>query len=88
MAGLLQQYPNVPALGCPYDTGNETFGLDPTYKQAASLWSDASFIARRRHFIRSNNQHGQQKVWTYNWEGNGPNGTAPYMGGKPTRFVS
>jgi hypothetical protein len=34
---LLQLYPNVPALGSPYNTGNETFGLNSVFKQAAAI---------------------------------------------------
>jgi len=34
---LVELYPNVPALGSPYDTGNETFGLSSVYKQAAAI---------------------------------------------------
>ena len=34
---LLQLYPNVPALGSPYNTGNETFGLSSVFKQAAAI---------------------------------------------------
>ena len=34
---LLQLYPNLPALGSPYNTGNETFGLSSVFKQAAAI---------------------------------------------------
>lgn len=34
---LLQLYPNVPALGSPYNTGNETFGFNSVYKQGAAI---------------------------------------------------
>ena len=34
---LLQLYPNVPALGSPYNTGNKTFGLNSVFKQAAAI---------------------------------------------------
>jgi hypothetical protein len=34
---ILELYPNVPALGSPYNTGNETFGLSSVYKQAAAI---------------------------------------------------
>jgi len=34
---LLLLYPNIPALGCPFGTGNDTFGLSPGYKEAAAL---------------------------------------------------
>ena len=34
---LLTLYPDVPALGSPYNTGNETFGLDSNHKRAAAI---------------------------------------------------
>lgn len=34
---LLQLYPDVPALGSPFNTGNETFGLSSQFKRAAAL---------------------------------------------------
>ncbi len=34
---LLELYPDVPALGSPFNTGNETFGLSSQYKRAAAL---------------------------------------------------
>ncbi|KAF5319137.1 hypothetical protein D9758_018624 [Tetrapyrgos nigripes] len=32
----LALYPNIPSLGSPFNTGNETFGLDPEYKRSAA----------------------------------------------------
>ena len=34
---LLKLYPDVPALGSPYNTGNETFGLDSQFKRLAAI---------------------------------------------------
>lgn len=34
---LLKLYPDDPALGCPFGTGNDTFGYSPEYKRAAAL---------------------------------------------------
>lgn len=34
---LLELYPDVPALGSPYGTGNNTFGLDSQYKRTAAI---------------------------------------------------
>ncbi|KAG6917479.1 hypothetical protein DXG01_002342 [Tephrocybe rancida] len=34
---LLKLYPDIPALGSPFNTGNETFGLSRVFKQAAAL---------------------------------------------------
>ena len=34
---LLELYPDIPALGSPYNTGNETFDLPTGYKRAAAI---------------------------------------------------
>ena len=53
VARLLELYPDVPALGSPYGTGNETFGLSSQYKRASAIAGDASFQATRRQWIRA-----------------------------------
>jgi carboxylesterase type B len=40
---LLQLYPDVPALGSPFNTGNDTFGLSPEFKRASALSTTSSF---------------------------------------------
>ncbi|KAF5365094.1 hypothetical protein D9758_010971 [Tetrapyrgos nigripes] len=47
----LALYPNIPSLGSPFDTGNETFGLDPEYKRSAAVSTDKKFQAERRFHI-------------------------------------
>ncbi|KIJ52826.1 hypothetical protein M422DRAFT_155801, partial [Sphaerobolus stellatus SS14] len=43
---LLALYPvGDPALGSPFNTGNETFGLSPVYKPASAIFGDLSFTA-------------------------------------------
>jgi hypothetical protein len=34
---ILLLYPDDPALGSPFNTGNETFGLSPEFKRAAAI---------------------------------------------------
>jgi acetylcholinesterase len=34
---LLELYPDIPALGSPFNTVNDTFGLSPGFKRAAAL---------------------------------------------------
>ena len=34
---ILRLYPNTPALGSPFGTGDETFGLSSVYKQTAAI---------------------------------------------------
>ncbi|KAJ7448264.1 esterase 1 [Mycena galericulata] len=45
---LLKLYPDIPALGSPYNTGNNTFGLGPEYKRTAAIFGDLDFQSQRR----------------------------------------
>lgn len=65
---LTQLYPDVPALGSPFDTGNETFGYASNYKQASAILGDANFQANRRFFLQQANAHGLNQTWTYQFE--------------------
>ncbi|TFY71898.1 hypothetical protein EVG20_g1117 [Dentipellis fragilis] len=47
---LLSLYPEDPAAGSPFFTGNNTFGLSPSYKRATSLVTDLTFLALRRFY--------------------------------------
>lgn len=76
---VLAAYPNVTALGSPYGTGNETFGLDPIFKQAASIVGDEAFQSRRRYFIRQANKFNFTRTWSYEFRGETP-GAPPYTG--------
>ena len=50
---LLELYPDDPALGCPFGTGNETFGLSSQYKRSAAMVGDFKFHATRRAWVRA-----------------------------------
>ena len=50
---LLALYPDDPALGSPFGTGNETFGLSPEYKRLASIVGDTQFQAPRRAWVNA-----------------------------------
>ncbi|KAK7040280.1 hypothetical protein VNI00_009747 [Paramarasmius palmivorus] len=50
---LLQLYPDVPALGSPYNTGNETFGLSSQYKRSAAITGDLMFHSVRRLWTKA-----------------------------------
>ncbi|KAJ7766333.1 extracellular triacylglycerol lipase precursor [Mycena maculata] len=50
---ILELYPDIPALGSPFGTGNETFGLSPQYKRAAAIDTDLSFLSQRRLWIET-----------------------------------
>ncbi|KAJ2916220.1 hypothetical protein MD484_g4210, partial [Candolleomyces efflorescens] len=45
---ILELYPADPAVGSPYGTGDELFGLPVSYKRHASILGDISFDAPRR----------------------------------------
>ncbi|KAL0580035.1 hypothetical protein V5O48_001969 [Marasmius crinis-equi] len=45
---LLQLYPDDPALGSPFNTGTETFGLSSQFKRANALTGDLMFHSVRR----------------------------------------
>ncbi|KXN81464.1 Lipase 2 [Leucoagaricus sp. SymC.cos] len=40
---ILQLYPDIPALGSPFNTGNNTFGLLTQFKHAAAILGDTAF---------------------------------------------
>ncbi|CAK5278299.1 unnamed protein product [Mycena citricolor] len=50
---LLKLYPDVPALGSPYGTGNNTFGLGSQFKRAAAIDGDLDFHSQRRLWIEA-----------------------------------
>ncbi|KAJ6552243.1 esterase 1, partial [Mycena vulgaris] len=50
---LLQLYPDIPALGSPFNTGNETFGLSTQYKRTAAIAGDLEFHSQRRVWIET-----------------------------------
>ncbi|KAF9545226.1 esterase 1 [Agrocybe pediades] len=44
---ILELYPDDPAVGSPFNTGNETFGM-PGFKRAAAIFGDHAFQSQRR----------------------------------------
>ncbi|KAJ8461814.1 hypothetical protein ONZ45_g18166 [Pleurotus djamor] len=56
--GLLELYPDIPALGAPHRTGNETFGLSPQYKRASVILGDLIFDSQRRNWTNLASQAG------------------------------
>ncbi|PPQ80788.1 hypothetical protein CVT26_015203 [Gymnopilus dilepis] len=55
---LLALYPDDPALGSPFNTGNQTFGLPSNYKRAAAIQGDVAFQSQRRNWIRTATRAG------------------------------
>nr|GAT56713.1 predicted protein [Mycena chlorophos] len=56
--GLLALYPDDPALGAPFGTGNEMFGLSPVFKRTAAILTDLMFLALRRQTVSALNLAG------------------------------
>ncbi|ESK81105.1 extracellular triacylglycerol lipase precursor [Moniliophthora roreri MCA 2997] len=50
---VLKLYPDIPALGSPFNTGNETFGLSTTYKRLSAIYNDMMFHFPRRSWTRT-----------------------------------
>ncbi|KAF5335023.1 hypothetical protein D9758_016192 [Tetrapyrgos nigripes] len=55
---IVALYPEDPALGSPFNTGSETFGLVPGYKRAAALNGDIAFQSQRRFWIQTASNAG------------------------------
>ncbi|KAF8212696.1 esterase 1 [Mycena galopus ATCC 62051] len=51
--GLLLLYPDDPAFGSPYNTGNNTFGLNSQFKRAAAIDGDVAFHSQRRFWMET-----------------------------------
>ena len=64
--GLINMYPDDPIQGSPFDTGNDTFGLSPSFKKLAAMLNDVMFQSSRRWFLDSAVKQGMgDKVWSY-----------------------
>ncbi|KAJ6525277.1 extracellular triacylglycerol lipase precursor [Mycena vulgaris] len=61
---LLTLYPDDPALGSPYNTSNETFGLNSGWKRATSITGDLGFQSTRRMWLQAA-AAGGSKVYGY-----------------------
>ncbi|KAJ7131214.1 esterase 1 [Mycena epipterygia] len=85
---LLELYPDVPALGSPFNTGNNTFGLSSQYKRAAAIAGDLDFTSQRRFWIETAANAGV-KTFGYLFTQPQPNGP-PSLGvfhGSEVAFV-
>lgn len=48
---ILELYPDNPALGAPFGTGNNTFGLSASFKRQAAIEGDMGFHSKRREIM-------------------------------------
>ncbi|KAF4613207.1 hypothetical protein D9613_010914 [Agrocybe pediades] len=89
---LLQLYPDDPAVGSPFNTGNQTFGLPSNFKRAAALMGDLSFVSQRRSWIQTASRAGVKTfgyLFTQPQPGSGQFGVfhgseVPYVYGAPS----
>ncbi|KAF9559016.1 alpha/beta-hydrolase [Agrocybe pediades] len=61
---ILTLYPDAPALGSPFGTGNNTFGLSSQYKRFAALIGDLAMQSVRRTFTQKASATGS-KIFAY-----------------------
>ena len=64
IATLGELYPDDPALGSPFGTGNDTFGLSSQYKRIAAVFADMQFQSQRRAWTQVASNAGV-KVFGY-----------------------
>ena len=64
MQKLLTLYPNDPAVGAPYGTGN-LYEYTPMLKRIASMLGDITVDAVRRFFVQTTSAQEGSKVWSY-----------------------
>ena len=62
VAPLLQHYPNDPAQGSPFDTGDAN-QLAPMYKRSSAFQGDFLFQAQRRSLLSLRSD--KQPAWAY-----------------------
>ncbi|KAJ7844157.1 extracellular triacylglycerol lipase precursor [Mycena leptocephala] len=55
---LVGLYPDVPAFGSPFNTGNQTFGLSTEWKRLSAIMGDLWFHSQRRAWMRAANKFG------------------------------
>ncbi|KAK7051308.1 hypothetical protein VNI00_004808 [Paramarasmius palmivorus] len=74
---LVELYPDIPALGSPFGTGNETFGLDMGFKRFAAWFGDINFQSLRRLWVQTASRNG---VKVFGYEFTQPQANSSYLG--------
>ncbi|KAJ7719236.1 esterase 1 [Mycena maculata] len=77
---ILALYPDIPALGCPYNTGNETFGLDSQFKRFAAIVGDIFWIGQRRALNQIASEKGVRSFGYVFDDLPAPNVFPPFLG--------
>ncbi|KAJ7727778.1 extracellular triacylglycerol lipase precursor [Mycena metata] len=55
---LLELYPDIPALGSSYNTGNQTFGFNSQFKRLSSIMGDLMITSQRREWNQAASKFG------------------------------
>ncbi|KAF7762435.1 CAZyme family CE10 [Agaricus bisporus var. burnettii] len=76
---LLQLYPDIPALGSPFNTGDETFHLPSSFKRISALVGDLWFQSQRRFWQQTATKAGV-KSWGYLFTHSDPFLHPPFLG--------
>ncbi|KAJ2925706.1 hypothetical protein H1R20_g11389, partial [Candolleomyces eurysporus] len=83
---VLTLYPENPSVGSPYGTGDEPFGLPPSYKRESSIIGDLVFDAPRRMLSEVAAKAGV-KLYGYLFTHPQPNPSSGVRHGSEIRFV-
>ena len=86
IGGILELYPDVPALGSPFGTGNETFGLNSEFKRASAIQGDVAFTSLRRQLAQNASAAGV-KVFAYLFTDPQTDTYPAYLGGKDLDYL-
>jgi hypothetical protein len=76
---MMELYPDDPALGSPFGTGNETFGLSIEWKRGTAISCDVNFSGVRRGWTQAASKFG---VKTFVYLFNDPQLDAGFLGSK------
>ncbi|KXN82866.1 Lipase 2 [Leucoagaricus sp. SymC.cos] len=83
---LLQLYPDDPALGSPFNTGNNTLGMPNEFKRAAAIEGDLAFQSQRRFWQQTAANTGV-RTWGYLFTQPQPE-LQPYFGSEISHTLS
>ncbi|KIY74426.1 alpha/beta-hydrolase [Cylindrobasidium torrendii FP15055 ss-10] len=66
LAKFISLYPDDPAMGSPYGSGDDAFGLDPRFKRLAAMTGDMLFQSLRRHWQETMIKY-DLPTWGFMW---------------------
>lgn len=63
---MLAAYPNDPALGCPFDGLNTTYGQPSQYKRMSAIWTDVVYTEAWTEYLQTFST--KNDVWGLLWD--------------------